>query len=81
MRAGRKGPAFMKKFGVLRLNEIGHVFVQFRHPDQEFRDKFARESIDQMILNCACYTAHNASQLIKADIRVKKGHVNIIFLL
>ena len=81
MRAGRKGPAFLKKFGVLRLNEIGYVFVQFRHPDQELGDKCARERIDQMTLNCACYATHNASQLIKADIRLKKGHENFIFLL
>ena len=61
------------------LDEISDVFVQFRHPDQELCDKFARER--QMILDCASNAAHNASQLIKADMRVKKGHVNFIFLL
>jgi hypothetical protein len=71
----------MKKFGVLWLDEISDVFVQFRHPDQELRDKCARDRIDQMTLNCACYAAHNASQLIKADIRLKKGHENFILLL
>jgi len=81
MRAGRKGPAFMKKFGVLWSNEISDVFVQFGHPDQELSDKFACERVDQMSLNCARNAAHNASQLIKADIRLKKGHVNIIFSL
>lgn len=71
----------MKKFGVLGLNEISDVFVQFRHPDQKLGDKFARECVDQMTLNCARYAAHNASQLIKAETRLKKGHENINFLM
>jgi hypothetical protein len=69
----------MKKFGV-RLDEIGHVFVQFRHPDQQFRHEFARDRVEQMCLNCARNAAHNASQLIKAEIPIKKGHHKYYFL-
>jgi hypothetical protein len=74
MRAGSGKPACMKKFGVLGLNEISDVLVQFGHPDQKLCDELARERVDQMTLNCARYAAHNASQLIKAETRQEKGH-------
>lgn len=78
MRAGPKKARSMKKFGV-RLDEIGHVFVQFRNPDQQLGHEIARDRIEQMSLNCARNAAHNASQSNKAEIRIEKGHRNYYF--